>query len=300
MRLQKGGWGGFFLLVVAMCSFISSTKEALAFRVVQIDQAKIRLVLPAGGVKSGILEVSNDSEEPKQIKVYPEDWLYEKSDGSKTFLTANTTMRSCSSWISFSPAEFTVPAFGKAYLNYLIKVPEDVKGGGYYSILFFESSLGEVPKPEETIGATAVVPVAVRVGSLFYIEIEGTVKQSIELGKLSIERAESSEPLKIELAFENKGNVDLFCGGTYDIMGKDNMVYARGRFEDVYTMPADKASFTATWKDAIPKGVYDIIITLDLGKAWEEFGIKKGPVLVKEATIEFGDKGEVLKVGELK
>lgn len=286
-------------LFILIGLFIFPLKPLFAFRAVQIDQAKVRLVIPAGVSKSGRLEVTNDSEEPKQVKVYAEDWTYEKPDGSKNFYDANTTFRSSSNWISFSPAEFLVPAFGKAYVNYVVKVPADVQSGGYYSVLFFESTMGGA-KPQDTIDAMAVVPVAIRVGTLFYIEIEGTQRPSIELSKFSVERADSSEPLKVQLDFENTGNIDLTCGGTYDIMDNKNMVYARGEFGNIYTMPKDKASFTAQWKDAIPKGSYDIIVTLDLGKAWEELGIKKGPVLVKEARLEIGDKGEVVRVGELK
>jgi|GEM_PF-468471 len=300
MLFKKGGVGSFFVLAIVFSLVLSANDKAFAFKAVQLDKPKIRLSIPAGGIKSGRIEVSNDSEEPKQIKVYAEDWVYEKSDGSKNFFAANTTFRSCSPWISFAPAEFSVPAFGKEYLNYVIKVPADVKAGGYYSVLFFESFMGEPEAAEESVGTAASVPVAIRIGSLFYIEIEGVTKQSIGLGKFNVERSDKGDSLKIELAFENTGNVDLICGGTYDIMDKQNMVYARGVFDDVYTMPKDKASFSAMWKDAIPKGAYDIIVTLDLGKAWEEFGIKKGPVIVKEAKIEIDDKGEVIRVGELK
>jgi len=299
MLSKKGGALKSLLLSFIVGLIIFPFDTASAFKAVQIDQAKIRLIMAPGTSKTGRLEVVNDSEEPKQVKVYTEDWAYDKSDGSKNFFDTNTTFYSCSNWISFSPAEFNIPAFGKAYVNYVIKMPADVPSGGYYSVLFFESIMGET-KPEDTIGATAVVPVAIRVGTLFYIETEGGIHPDIELGKFKVERQDNTEPFTIDLAFENTGNIDLTCGGTYNLMDDQNMVYARGELSTVYTMPKDKADFVAKWKESIPKGSYDLVITLDLGKAWEEFGVKKGPVLVKEARVEIGANGEVVKVGELK
>jgi hypothetical protein len=94
--------------------------------------------------------------------------------------------------------------------------------------------------------------------------------------------------------------VDVTAGGIYNIINKKGEVYARGQFKDVYTLPQDKANLTAKWKDEIPQGQYDLIITLDLGKALEEMGVGRGPIMAREAQIEIGGNGEVVKVGDLK
>jgi hypothetical protein len=102
------------------------------------------------------------------------------------------------------------------------------------------------------------------------------------------------------LDFKNTGNTDITCFGTFHIIDKQGMVYARGEFNSVYTLAGNSAKLIAAWKDPIPKGKYDLIFTFDLGKAQEEAGLGRGPVITKEASMEMGEKGQILKVGRLK
>jgi len=201
---------------------------------------------------------------------------------------------SCAPWISFSPAEFTIPAFGNQAINYIVKVPKDVVGG-HYAVLFFETIMTK-PVPEQGIG----LGVAVRIGSLFYIEPQGTIKREIGIEKLSLDRTSENSPLNISLDFKNSGNVDIIASGNFDLMNRAGMVYARGEFNQVYTFPNDVATLKGKWKESIPAGKYDLIITLDLGKALEEAQMGRGPTIVKEASVEIGPSGEVLSVSTLK
>jgi hypothetical protein len=273
------------------------TPYSYAFQIVQLDQPKVRLSIPAGGSKSGRIEVKNTSSEAKEVKVTVEDWVYEKNyDGSKNFFPPGTITRSSSNWISFAPAEFTIPPFAKEYVNYVVKVPQDAKGG-YYAGLFFESLMSpEVEKSD----AMVVVPVAISVGSLFYVEVAGTVQRLAEVKNLSLKKEAATKALNINLDFENTGNVDITVSGNFSIIDGQGMIYARGLFNDAYTFPGDTAKLSAVWKQSMPKGKYDLVVTLDLGKALEELGLGRGPVIVKEAAIEIGDDGGVLRTGELK
>jgi hypothetical protein len=284
----------FSLIIFSLFLFVC---DSYAFKIVQLDQPKVRLSIPPGGSKSGRIEIKNPSAEPKEVKVTIEDWVYENIyDGSKTFFQPGTAPRNCSPWINFAPAEFTVPPFGKEYVNYVVKVPAEAKGG-YYSGLFFESMMSP---SEEKSDATVVVPVAVSVGSLFYVEVKDTIVRKAELENLSMKKTEDTKVLDISLDFKNAGNVDITASGNYNIIDSRGVIYARGLFSNVYTLPGDIAKLQATWKEPIPKGEYDFVITLDLGKALEELGMGRGPVIVKEAAIEVGEQGEVLRIGELK
>ena len=43
-----------------------------------------------------------------------------------------------------------------------------------------------------------------------------------------------------------------------------------------------------------------MVVTVDIGKAQEEAGLGRGPIITKEAEIEFGYNGKVNRVGQLK
>jgi hypothetical protein len=177
-------------------------------------------------------------------------------------------------------------------VNYRVKVPEGEKGG-HYSVLFFESSFGE-KESQEGVGMNLVV----RIGSLFYIEPEGTTIRDADLSDLSVKRKDKVLEIKVDL--KNSGNVDSTCAGTFHIMDAQGMVIARGEFNKVYTLPGDFAQLASSTQEAISKGRYDLVITLDLGKALEELGKGRGPVITKEASLDISESGEVVATGELK
>lgn len=283
----------FFLIGLAL-AFLFCSQAAFAIEVVRIDKAKIRLSIPVGQKKVGVITVENPSAEPKTVKVYLEDWIYVSPfDGSKEFRPAGSTGFSCADWITISPSELTLAPFAKQKINYTVNVPSGVEGG-HYAILFFEGLLG---RPEsEGVG----VSVAVRMGTIFYIEAAGSVKKDVSMSGFSLKKESEKSPLKIELGLKNQGNVDVTAGGNFNLIDKKGMVFARGEFSNVYTLPGDSAVLSASWSLPVPKGVYDLILTLDLGKAQEETGLGRGPIIVKESTVEIGQNQDILSVGELK
>jgi hypothetical protein len=283
-----------FFLIGLTLAVLFCSQAAFAIEVVRIDKGKIRLNIPAGQKKVGVITVENPSAEPKSVKVYLEDWIYVNPfDGSKEFRPAGSTGLSCADWITFSPSELTLAPYAKQKINYTVTVPDGTEGG-HYAILFFEGLLG---RPDsEGVG----VSVAVRMGTIFYIEAAGSEKKDVAISGFSLKKESEKSPLKMELGLKNQGNVDITAGGNFNLIDKKGMVFARGEFSNVYTFPGDSALLSASWSLPVPKGVYDLILTLDLGKAQEEAGLGRGPIIVKEAAVEIGQNQDILSVGELK
>jgi len=273
-------------------SFLLSGAQAL--EVAQIEPAKNRLIIPPGTSKSGSIKIYNLSGEPKKIQVYLEDWVYLPiCDGTKDFKPGGTTPLSAAKWITFLPSELTVPAYGRQLVNYTVKVPADAKGG-HYAVLFFQNYLQEPQKTSEGVN----VNVAVRVASLFYIEPAGTINRKVSIDRLKMER--QAGKWNISAKFNNLGNADINTKGTFFLIDQKGMVYARGEFNEVYTFGGDSANLIATWKGAIPDGTYDLVMTIDIGKALEDAGLGRIPALTREATLTILDNGDTVKIGEFK
>ncbi len=283
----------FLLLFFSVFCFLSPAQVEAAG--VRLNPTKVRLIIPPGESRSGVIEVENPSEESFIVKAYLQDWVYTAlHNGTKQFLPPGTTFLSCSDWIGISLSEFVIPAYGKQKINYTVKVPVEAEGG-HYAVLFFESLLQETKVKKFTD-----LSVVIRIGTLFYIEPEGTIKRWAEVKNLTLENRRKDKSLGVKLDFSNTGNVDIICKGTFHLMDKLGMVAARGEFNDVYSLPQDNAKLTAVWKELLSKGKYDLIITADIGKSREEAGLGRGPVITKEVEIEIGDEGQAVRVGELK
>ncbi len=285
---------GIWILLATVGNLLCLCACAHATNIIKLDQAKIRIVAPAGKTAVGKIEVKNPSEETKIARVYPMDWVYSTELGEKEFFIPESKPLSCSKWITFTPAELTIEPSGKAYVQYTIKVPEDAKGS-YHTILFFESMMGQV---RETPDAMAVVPVAVRVGCLISVEVEGTVERSVKLENLNIKHEQGDYTIEADLT--NTSNADITAGGSFNIVDKQGMVFGRGEFANRYTLPGDKVKILSSWKGKLAKGAYDLVLTLDLGKSLEEVGVGRGPLKVLETDVEVDDNGNVTKVGQLR
>lgn len=262
--------------------------------VVQVQPAKTRLIIAPGDSRAGTIIVSNPEKEAKNVKAYLEDWKYlPPYDGTKDFKPASTTELSATNWISFVPSEFTIPAYGTQTINYKVKVPPNASGG-HYAVLFFENYLGEQTQSTEGVR----INLAVRVAALFYIEPKGTINRKVQIDDLKFERRNNKD--YITANFINAGNVDYTVKSNFFIIDKQGMVYARGDFNDVYTFPQDVAVLKSSWKENVPRGKYDLVLTMDIGTALKEADLGEIPVITKEAQIEIGEDGGIIRIGELK
>ncbi|MBI4707124.1 MAG: hypothetical protein HY761_04260 [Candidatus Omnitrophica bacterium] len=271
--------------------------NALALTPPFLDKQKIRLSIAPGQASYGDIVIENPSETSRKMRVYLEDWSYAPGgDGSKNFAQQGSSVSSCAPWITFSPTEFTLPAFGKQRISFSVKVPSDAKGT-HYAIMFFESNVGEVQ--ENAQGFSGGLNLAIRVGALFYIEAKGTIKRSAMIENLSVKRGNASNPLTVQVDLKNSGNTDITAGGSFHIMDDEGLIFARGEFGNAYTFGGETAKMSAAWKEKIPAGKYHLVITVDIGKALEELNLGRGPVIIKETEIEIGPDSTVLKAGEL-
>ncbi|MDD5617882.1 MAG: hypothetical protein PHG69_02205 [Candidatus Omnitrophica bacterium] len=263
----------FFLLL-----FINDS-SALHFR---IDRGKTRVRLPPGWSDGGVIKVDNVSADPIDIRVYVGDWIYSDQDGSKDFLPFNTDPKSCSEWIKFYPAYFTIPAHGSQKVNYVVAIPKDAIGG-HYSALFFEVESGTTVDAKNG----AMVKVYNRLASLFYVEPEGTIERKAEINDVKIEK--TKDTIEIKADFSNTGNIDIITKGIFDIIDEEGVVFARGEFNEIYTMQQDKAKLSAKSNIAnFPAGQYDLIFTFDI----------EGEILVKEYKIDVASSGKVTSIKE--
>lgn len=255
-----------------LCLLLSFTVNAFSFNI-SVDVPKVKLKVKEGEVVRGELAVRNPTQDEIKIKVYLEDFSYASPyDGTKKFFPPGSTEFSPAKWITFSPQEIALAPFGRKKVSYIVKVPSTVTGG-YYAVLFFETSLGAITSAEE--GANILI--VGRVGSLFFIEAEDSIK------KVGIEEI-TAEGNTVKGEFHNLGNVIVISKGSFYVMDDTGRVFDRGKINDIYISPGDKALFSISLVNDISPGRYTLITTFDL---------EEGDILVREIDFSKGKRGEI-------
>ncbi len=234
-----------------------------------IEQGKVSETVRAGETLSGQITVFNRSNEPLGVSAYMEDFVYTPPfDGQKKFLPAGTDPRSCSSWITFTPREFTLPALGKQQVNYTIRVPENVSGG-YYAVMFFEKK-GFTTAPE--VG----VRIVSRVGSLFFLEAQKSVRQA-KVKDLAVTEG------KLRGKVANEGDIILVVKGVYYSLDADGRAVDRGEIKGIYLPPGKSGEFAVALPEKAKAGQYTYVLTFDLGA---------GVAAVAEADVSISADGQ--------
>lgn len=237
---------------------LSGTARAQFF----IEEGKVTLAVSGGDRISQSLTIHNTSTESIAVKVYWEDFQYQAPyDGAKNFLAAGTAPRSASQWVSYSPQEFTIPAFSQRKVDYIVSVPAQIEGG-YYGVLFFE-------KAGDPVRDATGVKIISRVGCLFFIEAKDKKKNA------SLQDIKISSSI-VSGNFVNQGDVVLIPQITYYIMDDQGVAVDRGEIRKLYIPPGETALWEISPAAELAAGSYTMVINADL---------EDGDVVVKEVDF---------------
>ncbi len=265
-------------LVAATFVLCALTAGVACANKVSIDPAHVRITALPGDSRSGTLKVDNPSDQAVKIRVYMDDWRYTScTEGSKEFFPPGTTNYSCAKWIDFSPAEFTIPPFGRQNVNYTARLPQDARGGNF-AVMFFETDMSD----DNTASSASGVKLKARLGALFAVEAQDNILCEASFSRISLTR--KSGVLEVSGDFRNTGNTDIVPKITFDIIDAKGEVYARGKFSDIFTLPQDECRVEAETKEHLREGDYILVITLNLGRGKPK--VLEVPINVGASTVD--------------
>ncbi len=246
------------LSVVMVCLFAGTAKAQFV-----IENAKVVLAVSGGERVDNSITIHNPGKEAADVRVYLEDFEYvEPFDGAKKFAAAGTLPGSPSQWVSFSPQEFKLPAFGKQKIDFTVTVPENIQGG-HYGVLFFE-------KTDDIQSQMTGMRIVYRTGALLFIESKDRVKK----GELEEVRVVDGNKLSANLL--NQGDVVLVPRTTYYIMDASAYIIDRGEVAKLYVPPGAAAPLEVAVPASLKSGVYTFVFNADL---------EEGDVVVKEIDL---------------
>jgi hypothetical protein len=206
------------ICILATCYLILATAPvALA----QELKRTITVVYPAlvhtlnpGDRAEGITRIINQSEVPLTFKVSIQDYVVLDTIGTPTFLPpkALSNKYSAAAWISIVPEAFTLQPGDKQTINYYIQVPQDARPGGHYAAIVYTPV---IDKGVAGSGST----VNSQIGSLFYVTINGPIKEQVLISKFLANPFQEYGPVDVLTQLKNLGDLHLAPKGTVTVTG---------------------------------------------------------------------------------
>ena len=196
---------------------------------------------------------------PTHFKAHVEDW-WRSADNHQTFYAApGTIRRSCGLWCSINPVEATVKPGETLTIRLSIRVPDNVKPGGYWAAL----TVDEVPDPlaPKPSGVAMLFRSSVSIG--IFIEVPPATR-SAKLTGVQI----SGDKISVKLC--NDGNIPLRVNGAFEFYrpGEDKpAATVKLGGEPLLPDPINTCEFTIALPSAkeLPSGAYKVRVIMDVG-----------------------------------
>lgn len=194
------------LVVVALLA--SSTAASAQTNALGVSPSSIEVVdAVPGGSYEAVVTVQNGFDEPAHVTIEP--------DGD------------VGDWTVTEPAvELDVPARGRATVNVLIEVPEDVGLGAHTGILRIVAEAGSLP---ESGGSGAGLRYAV--GIAMNVTVTGVEREAVEWSGATVEKVEVGNPVIVFVHVENTGNVRASVAATAEAKDATGRSLASGSAE---------------------------------------------------------------------
>lgn len=202
-----------------------------------------------GGTSGGNLTVLNQGSDSFNATVTASPYRVEgdQYDPKYTRLDGTTD---ASEWIDFtSDTKALLSPNGVLDVKYNVSVPAATQPGGYYAVIFAETS--PVKKPDQGVIAHN------RVGHILYITVEGDVKTEGSVVQSGLPFLVTGDKLEVPLKVKNSGGVHFKSNTKVvikDLLG--NTVFNES--QERYVLPQTQREFTFDWKIGSPIGIYKV------------------------------------------
>lgn len=237
--------GALFLI---LC-FLVLRQEAYAF---SVEPARIELSIAPGRQRGRTVTIDNSrSDESLHLKIYMQDVVF-LPDGTNDFPAAGSTSWSCANWVTVIPEEIDVPAAKTRNVRINISVPLEAKGG-YYGMLFFESSSAVI----QGLG------INFRIGGLVDVTVSGSEERMAKLANISFDNNKQG----IGIDIFNEGNVLMRPKGRIKILDARGKKIRELQFnpEGWGVLPKSMRKFYTSLNQPLAKGEYRLRAEIDYG-----------------------------------
>ena len=266
-----------FIVIFVMAFVAMAFGEKDAFAAFVVSPMEFHLRLAEGDENTQTFYVRNRGAETIALKVYVNDFWIEP-DGREVFLDSGETERSCGPWVEITPEEIELAPDESQPIRFKLTVPPE-KVGTYWVMLFVEQitkpSIKSAKRGEQQFNIISYQRVGVRV----FEEIPGVENGEGKISAVNVGWDAENEALKVDLTFENDGELLLKCTGDVEIKDYKGEIAAKTELKEFSSYPKSHRIAGALFKEVLEPGQYTALAIVDYG---EDF------LVAGEAVFEIG------------
>lgn len=191
-------------IVLSLTIVFSKSYAQEVLRTFTISPVASEIALNPGEKTEGTMKIINDTGSPLTFEATTQDFIVDGPDGTPRLLTEATldNKYSAAAWLAVAPGKITVKAHDRQVVNYYIQAPEDARPGGHYAAVVF--------KPTTNLGVKGTgASVNTQVGSLFYVNIKGPIKEEASISKFLSNFFSEYGPIDIFTQIKNSGDLHI-------------------------------------------------------------------------------------------
>lgn len=253
------------LMVLCVGLLAFAARPAKAFDVTPISY---EIDAERGESYVGTIQVTGGADE-ESVAVYVSDWD-RLPNGDRVDNAPGKLPRSCGTWLSVSPSQFTVSTKNNVQVRYSFTVPESATGS-YWTYIMLEGVPRAMPPLKRSgknpgVGITATMRYAVRIVVNLNEEqnVLGKINQVEILASPESDPAQS-EGLMARFLFENAGNTFINARYYLELRSLNGETLYRSEIKEFYAFPASEYWVGLPVEQDIPEGKYLALFVVDYG-----------------------------------
>jgi len=249
-----------FSLSAALSFLILASTAFAAFVCTPME---FHLDVPSGEKATYTFWVRNRGDETIALKVYAGDfWI--KPEGNEVFLEPGEVERSCAGWLELAPEELELAPDESRAIRFNINVPLE-KSGTYWAMIFVEQtnkpSIKTAKRGESQFNILSFQRVGVRV----FEDAPGAGPGKGRINEVNALWDKDEGLLRVDLKFENVGDVLFRCKATMDIKDMKGETVASVELDEFNSYPRAVRTRKTTMDEKLPAGQYTALVIVDYG-----------------------------------
>ncbi len=230
---------------------------AIPPRVGDAEQIKLK----PGSKEQVQLRIRNNSNTPITIFTQARDFVLDLDGETPIPIEGENSNRwSLASWLVITPVEQVVQPQTTVATTVLIEVPKDALPGGHYAMVTHQ------PTAPGGNADGAAAAISQRVGSLFYIIVDGPINEEAFIRDLSFPKLTEMGPVPFSFTVDNQSDIHIQPRLSVEIYNLLNQKIETIELESKNIFPLLSREFTGEWTRIWGHGYYTAKLIMSYGE----------------------------------